>query len=258
MKRHIVPKPLPEPQIIIKEVVKEIEVVKYITQYVTQPAQIITKEVIPSNISEELTMLKQKLEEKEALISQINTEKMALWTQLSEKDVLISQINADKMDLWTQLSEKDISINQLNSDKKSLSAEVAELKEDKVYLRSDKQKLYEEIDFLRKSTLVSKEKLNKKASNLEKWYELSSIEKLKGLSKFNKEFSTSTDELVNVDILERMLLNGTGESIYPSNISANEIACSVGIPVSLNSSILEDDQNSSILGDAKDSFSIIE
>ena len=258
MKRHIVPKPLPEPQIIIKEVIKEIEVVKYITQYVTQPAQIIIKEVIPSNVSEELTMLKQKLEEKEALISQINTEKMALWTQLSEKDVLINQINADKMDLWTQLSEKDISINQLNSDKKSLSAEVAELKEDKVYLRSDKQKLYEEIDFLRKSTFVFKEKLNKKASNLEKWYELSSIEKLKGLSKFNKEFSTSTDELVNVDILERMLLNGTGESIYPSNISVNEIACSVGIPVSLNSSILEDDQNSSILGDAKDSFSIIE
>ena len=241
MKRHIVPKPLPEPQIIIKEVVKEIEVVKYITQYVTQPAQIITKEVIPSNVSEELTMLKQKLEEKEALISQINVGKMALRTQLSEKDVLISQINADKMDLWTQLS-----------------AEVAELKEDKVYLRSDKQKLYEEIDFLRKSTLVSKEKLNKKAANLEKWYELSSIEKLKGLSKFNKEFSTSTDELVNVDILERMLLNGTGESIYPSNISDNEVACSVGIPVSLNSSILEDDQNSSILGDAKDSFSIIE
>ena len=258
MKRHIVPKPLPEPQIIIKEVVKEIEVVKYITQYVTQPAQIITKEVIPSNVSEELTMLKQKLEEKEALISQINVGKMALRTQLSEKDVLISQINADKMDLWTQLSEKDVSINQLNSDKKSLSAEVAELKEDKVYLRSDKQKLYEEIDFLRKSTLVSKEKLNKKAANLEKWYELSSIEKLKGLSKFNKEFSTSTDELVNVDILERMLLNGTGESIYPSNISDNEVACSVGIPVSLNSSILEDDQNSSILGDAKDSFSIIE
>ena len=237
MKRHIVPKPLPEPQIIIKEVIKEVEVVKYITQYVTQPAQIITKEVIPPNVSEELTMLKQKLEEKEALISQINAEKMALWTQLSEKDV---------------------SINQLNSDKKALSAEVAELKEDKVYLRSDKQKLYEEIDFLRKSTFVPKEKLNKKASNLEKWYELSSIEKLKGLSKFNKEFSTSTDELVNVDILERMLLNGTGESIYPSNISANEIACSVGIPVSLNSSILEDDQNSSILGEAKDSFSIIE
>ena len=258
MKRHIVPKPLPEPQIIIKEVIKEVEVVKYITQYVNQPAQIITKEVIPSNISEELTMLKQKLEEKEALISQINVEKMALRTQLSEKDVLINQINADKMDLWTQLSEKDISINQLNSDKKSLSAEVAELKEDKVYLRSDKQKLYEEIDFLRKSTFVPKEKLNKKAANLEKWYELSSIEKLKGLSKFNKEFSTSTDELVNVDILERMLLNGTGESIYPSNISANEIACSVGIPVSLNSSILEDDQNSSILGEAKDSFSIIE
>lgn len=258
MKRHIVPKPLPEPQIIIKEVIKEVEVVKYITQYVNQPAQIITKEVIPSNISEELTMLKQKLEEKETLISQINAEKLSLWTQLSEKDVLITKISVEKMALWTQLSEKDVSINQLNSDKKSLSAEVAELKEDKVYLRSDKQKLYEEIDFLRKSTFVSKEKLNKKAANLEKWYELSSIEKLKGLSKFNKEFSTSTDELVNVDILERMLLNGTGESIYASNISGNEVACSVGIPVSLNSSILEDDQNSSILGDAKDSFSIIE
>ena len=258
MKRHIVPKPLPEPQIIIKEVIKEIEVVKYITQYVTQPAQIITKEVIPSNVSEELTMLKQKLEEKEALISQINTEKMALWTQLSEKDVLINQINADKMDLWTQLSEKDISINQLNSDKKSLSAEVAELKEDKVYLRSDKQKLYEEIDFLRKTTLISKEKLLHKASELEQWGKMSEIEQSREIYNFIQENSKTTSVVENNNVLDKLFLNGTGESIYPSNISGNEVACSVGIPVSLNSSILEDDQNSSILGDAKDSFSIIE
>jgi predicted nuclease with TOPRIM domain len=228
MKRHITPKPLPEPQIIIKEV----EVIKYITQpaqiiikevevikHITQPAQIITKEIVPTNITEEIAMLKQKLE------------------------------------------EKDKVIDAMTSEKKALVSEITSLKEDKADLKSDKSKLYDEIDFLRKSMITSNEKLAQKASELEQFNKLSELEqwtKTFKMEKYNNKDSqlNQWDELLetekkeiisdffkinsNVNDLKNnepigQLLDGTGKSIYPPN----EIEYSIGINESLNSSLLD-------------------
>lgn len=200
MKYHDNPPVNPQPEIVIKEVIKEVE--KEV--FVYQPAQIITREVIPAHLTEEINMLKQKLVEKDQLIAQISFEKKALLT------------------------------------------EVNDLKEDKADLKSDKLKLYEEIDFLRKTTLISKEKLLHKASELEQWGKMSEIEQSREMYNFIQENSKTTSVVENNNVLDKLFLNGTGESIYPVN--ENEVLHSQGVPLS---------QDSSLSGEVQDSFSLI-
>jgi hypothetical protein len=57
---------------------------------------------------------------------------------------------------------------------------------------NDKLKLYEEIDFLRKTTLISKEKLLHKASELEQWGKMSEIEQSREMYNFIQENSKTT------------------------------------------------------------------
>lgn len=198
MKYHDNPPLKPQAEIVIKEVIKEVE--KEV--FVYQPTQIITREVIPEYLTEEINMLKQKLAEKDQLIAQISFEK------------------------------------------KALLAEVNDLKGDKADLKSDKLKLYEEIDFLRKTTLISKEKLLHKSLELEQWGKMSEIEQSREMYNFIQENSKKTSTLENNNLLDKLFLNGTGESIYPEN----EVLHSQGVPLS---------QNSSLSGEVQDSFSLI-
>ena len=93
----------PEPEIIIKEVIKEV--------LVYQPAQIITKEVIKEvvkevqdpHLIEELSILKQQLAKKDELFNQVNFEKNSLTNEIKGLKEDKIDLRADKLRLHKKL-----------------------------------------------------------------------------------------------------------------------------------------------------------
>lgn len=130
MKYHDDPPVKPQPEIVIKEVIRE--VIKEVPVY--QPPQIITKEVI-------------KEVQSPHLIEEINR----LTQLLAEKDEIIRQMNFEKIELLSKLNVSEVSKN-------ALMDELTGLKEDKADLRADKAILHEEIALLRKSEWINQEK----------------------------------------------------------------------------------------------------
>lgn len=127
MKYHDNPPVKPQPEIVIKEVIKEV--------FIYQPPQIITHEVI-------------KEVQSPHLIEEINR----LTGLLAQKDEIIHQMNFEKIELILKLNVGEVSKN-------TLMDELTGLKEDKIDLRADKARLHEEIALLRKSALIDQEKL---------------------------------------------------------------------------------------------------
>ena len=192
MKYHDDPPVKPQPEIVIKEVIRE--VIKEVPVY--QPPQIITKEVI-------------KEVQSPHLIEEINR----LTQQLAKKDEIIHQMNFEKIELLSKLNVSEIS-------KSSLINELTGLKEDKADLRSDKIKLHEEIAFLRKSELTYKENLLHKTLELEqlnKMFNESSIANNSFIQDEKKEPIINNLEIPLLHISNNLMPNETVESIYPSN-----------------------------------------
>jgi ribosomal protein S25 len=190
----------PEPEIIIKEVIKEVPVY--------QPAQIITKEVIKEVVKE------------------------------VQDPRLIEELSILKQ----QLAKKDELFNQVNFEKNSLTNEIKGLKEDKIDLRADKLRLREEIDFLRKSELIHKEQLLHKTLELEQLSKMFNEISIVNSSILVQEEKIELNIAENKVLSNNLFLNGTGESIYPSN---NDIVESKEI------------EKSELLGEELDSFSLI-
>jgi hypothetical protein len=219
MKYHDDPPVKPQPEIVIKEVIRE--VIKEVPVY--QTPQIVTKEVI-------------KEVQSPHLIEEINR----LTQRLAEKDEIIRQMNFEKIELLSKLNVSEIS-------KSSLINELTGLKEDKADLRVDKAKLHEEIALLRKSELINQEKFLQKTLELEQ------------LSKMFNEFSVANNSFIQdekKEILKNLIPNETVESIYPSekNIShSKEIQIELSEYPELNKSELVE---SKLL--AENSFSILE
>lgn len=163
MKYHDDPPVKPQPEIVIKEVIRE--VIKEVPVY--QPPQIITKEVI-------------KEVQPPHLIEEINR----LTEQLAAKDKIIHQMNFEKIELISKLNVSEVS-------KSSLMDELTGLKEDKADLRADKARLHEEIALLRKSELINREIILQK--NLE-------IDELSGISKLDTDLNVSNFTLLNNEI----------------------------------------------------------
>jgi hypothetical protein len=207
----------PEPEIIIKEVIKEV--------LVYQPAQIITKEVI----KEVPVYLPPQIVTKEVIKEVV-------------KEVQDPRLIEELSNLKQQLAKKDELFNQTNFEKNSLINEIKGLKEDKIDLRADKIRLHEEIGFLRKSELIHKEQLLHKTLELEQ------------LSKMFNEISVLNSSLLvqeekiepiiaeNKNLLDELMPNQTVESIFPSS---NDIVESKEI------------EKSELLGEELDSFSLI-
>ena len=192
MKYHDDPPVKPQPEIVIKEVIRE--VIKEVPVY--QPPQIITKEVIKELQSPHL-------------IEEINR----LTQRLAEKDEIIHQMNFEKIELLSKLNVSEVSKN-------SLINELTGLKEDKADLRVDKIKLHEEIAFLRKSELTYKENLLHKTLELEqlnKMFNESSIANNSFIQDEKKEPIINNLELPLLRISNNLMPNETVESIYPSN-----------------------------------------
>ena len=178
----------PEPEIIIKEVIKEV--------LVYQPAQIITKEVPiyqpPQIVTKEV--IKEVVKE-------------------VQDPRLIEELNILKQ----QLAKKDELFNQTNFEKNSLINEINGLKEDKIDLRADKIRLHEEIEFLRKSELIHREQLLQKTLKLE---QLSKM--FNEVSILNSSLLIQEDKIENVidenkDPIVNLMPNYTVESIFPSS-----------------------------------------
>ncbi len=178
----------PEPEIIIKEVIKEV--------LVYQPAQIITKEVPiyqpPQIVTKEV--IKEVVKE-------------------VQDPRLIEELNILKQ----QLAKKDELFNQTNFEKNSLINEINGLKEDKIDLRADKIRLHEEIEFLRKSELIHREQLLQKTLKLE---QLSKM--FNEVSILNSSLLIQEDKIENVidenkDPIVNLMPNYTLESIFPSS-----------------------------------------
>ena len=207
----------PEPEIIIKEVIKEV--------LVYQPAQIITKEVIKEVPVYQPPQIVTKEVVKEIV-----------------KEVQDPRLIEELSILKQQLAKKDELFNQTNFEKNSLINEIKGLKEDKIDLRADKIRLHEEIGFLRKSELIHKEQLLHKTLELEQ------------LSKMFNEISVLNSSLLvqeekiepiiaeNKNLLDELMPNQTVESIFPSG---NDIVESKEI------------EKSELLGEELDSFSLI-
>jgi hypothetical protein len=192
MKYHDDPPVKPQPEIVIKEVIRE--VIKEVPVY--QPPQIITKEVI-------------KEVQSPHLIEEINR----LTQRLAEKDEIIHQMNFEKIELISKLNVSEVSKN-------SLINELTGLKEDKADLRVDKIKLHEEIAFLRKSELTYKENLLHKTLELEqlnKMFNESSIANNSFIQDEKKEPIINNLEIPLLHISNNLMPNETVESIYPSN-----------------------------------------
>ena len=178
----------PEPEIIIKEVIKEV--------LVYQPAQIITKEVPiyqpPQIVTKEV--IKEVVKE-------------------VQDPRLIEELNILKQ----QLAKKDELFNQTNFEKNSLINEIKGLKEDKIDLRADKIRLHEEIEFLRKSELIHREQLLQKTLKLE---QLSKM--FNEVSILNSSLLIQEDKIENVidenkNPIVNLMPNYTLESIFPSS-----------------------------------------
>jgi len=220
MKYHDDPPVKPQPEIVIKEVIRE--VIKEVPVY--QPPQIITKEVIKELQSPHL-------------IEEINR----LTQRLAEKDEIIHQMNFEKIELLSKLNVSEVSKN-------SLINELTGLKEDKADLRVDKIKLHEEIAFLRKSELTYKENLLHKTLELEqlnKMFNESSIANNSFIQDEKKEPIINNLEIPSLHISHNLMPNQTVESIYPSE---NNVLHSKEIQL----------EDSELLGDELNSFSIID
>jgi hypothetical protein len=217
LKSRLNPPVKPEPEIIIKEVIKEV--------LVYQPAQIITKEVI-----------------KEVPVYQppqiITNEIIKEVVKEVQDPRLIEELSILKQ----QLAKKDELFNQVNFEKNSLTNEIKGLKEDKIDLRADKLRLHEEIDFLRKSELIHKEQLLHKTLELEQLSKMFNEISIVNSSILVQEEKIEPIIVENKVLSDNLFLNGTGESIYPSN---NDIVESKEI------------EKSELLGEELDSFSLI-
>lgn len=217
MKYHDDPPVKPQPEIVIKEVIRE--VIKEVPVY--QPPQIITKEVIKEVRSPHL-------------IEEINR----LTQRLAEKDEIIRQMNFEKIELISKLNVSEVS-------KSSLINELTGLKEDKADLRVDKAKLHEEIALLRKSELINQEQFLQKTLELEqlnKMFNESSIANNSFIQDEKKEPIINNLEIPSLHISNHLTPNKTVESIYPSEdnfLQSKEI------------------EKSELVGDELDSFSII-
>lgn len=219
MKYHDDPPVKPQPEIVIKEVIRE--VIKEVPVY--QPPQIVTKEVI-------------KEVQSPHLIEEINR----LTQRLAEKDEIIRQMNFEKIELTSKLNVSEVSKNALIN-------ELTGLREDKADLRVDKARLHEELLLLRKSELINQENILQKTLELEqlnKMFNESSIANNSFIQDEKKEPIINNLEIPLLHISNNLMPNQTVESIYPSgdNIShSKEIQ-------------LED---SELLGNELNSFSII-
>ena len=232
MKRHIAPKPLPEPQIIIKEV----EVIKYITQ----PVQIITKEVVPTNITEEIAMLKQKLEEKDKLIDTMTFEKKALVSEITSLKEDKADLKSDKSKLYDEI---DFLRKSMITSKEKLAQKTSELEQFNKLSELEQWAKTFNVDKWTKTFKM--EKYNNKDSQLNQWDELLETEKKEIISDFFK-VNSNINYLKNNEFIGH-LLDGTGESIYPPI----EIEYSISIGGSLNSSILDNELLGKSLDDSE-------
>lgn len=207
----------PEPEIIIKEVIKEV--------LVYQPAQIITKEVIKEVPVYQPPQIVTKEVIKEVV-----------------KEVQDPRLIEELSNLKQQLAKKDELFNQTNFEKNSLINEIKGLKEDKIDLRADKIRLHEEIDFLRKSELIHKEQLLHKTLELEQLSKIFNEISIVNSSLLIQEEKIEPIIAENKNLLDELMPNQTVESIFPSN---NDIVESKEI------------EKSELLGEELDSFSLI-
>jgi hypothetical protein len=207
----------PEPEIIIKEVIKEV--------LVYQPAQIITKEVIKEVPVYQPPQIVTKEVIKEVV-----------------KEVQDPRLIEELSNLKQQLAKKDELFNQTNFEKNSLINEIKGLKEDKIDLRADKIRLHEEIDFLRKSELIHKEQLLHKTLELEQLSKMFNEISIVNSSLLIQEEKIEPIIAENKNLLDELMPNQTVESIFPSN---NDIVESKEI------------EKSELLGEELDSFSLI-
>jgi hypothetical protein len=207
----------PEPEIIIKEVIKEV--------LVYHPAQIITKEVIKEVPVYQPPQIVTKEVVKEIV-----------------KEVQDPRLIEELSDLKQQLAKKDELFNQTNFEKNSLINEIKGLKEDKIDLRADKLRLHEEIDFLRKSELIHKEQLLHKTLELEQLSKMFNEISIVNSSLLIQEEKIEPIIAENKNLLDELMPNQTVESIFPSN---NDIVESKEI------------EKSELLGEELDSFSLI-
>ena len=207
----------PEPEIIIKEVIKEV--------LVYQPAQIITKEVIKEVPVYQPPQIVTKEVIKEVV-----------------KEVQDPRLIEELSNLKQQLAKKDELLNQTNFEKNSLINEIKGLKEDKIDLRADKLRLHEEIDFLRKSELIHKEQLLHKTLELEQLSKMFNEISIVNSSLLIQEEKIEPIIAENKNLLDELMPNQTVESIFPSN---NDIVESKEI------------EKSELLGEELDSFSLI-
>lgn len=173
MKYHDDPPVKPQPEIVIKEVIRE--VIKEVPVY--QPPQIITKEVI-------------KEVQSPHLIEEINR----LTQRLAEKDEIIRQMNFEKIELISKLNVSEVSKN-------ALMDELTGLKEDKADLRVDKARLHEEIALLRKSELINQEQFLQKTLELEQ------------LSKIFNEFSVANNSCIQEEKQESIIVINNSELV---------------------------------------------
>lgn len=207
----------PEPEIIIKEVIKEV--------LVYQPAQIITKEVIKEVPVYQPPQIVTKEVIKEVV-----------------KEVQDPRLIEELSILKQQLAKKDELFNQVNFEKNSLTNEIKGLKEDKIDLRADKIRLHEEIDFLRKSELIHKEQLLHKTLELEQLSKMFNEISIVNSSLLVQEEKIEPTITENKNLLDELIPNQTVESIFPSN---NDIVESKEI------------EKSELLGEELGSFSLI-
>ena len=207
----------PEPEIIIKEVIKEV--------LVYQPAQIITKEVIKEVPVYQPPQIVTKEVIKEVV-----------------KEVQDPRLIEELSNLKQQLAKKDELFNQTNFEKNSLINEIKGLKEDKIDLRADKIRLHEEIGFLRKSELIHKEQLLHKTLELEQLSKMFNEISIVNSSLLIQEEKIEPIIAENKNLLDELMPNQTVESIFPSN---NDIVESKEI------------EKSELLGEELDSFSLI-
>ena len=138
----------PEPEIIIKEVIKEV--------LVYQPAQIITKEVIKEvvkevqdpHLIEELSILKQQLAKKDELFNQVNFEKNSLTNEIKGLKEDKIDLRADKLRLHEEI---DFLRKSELIHKEQLLHKTLELEQ--------LSKMFNEVSVLNSSLLIQEEKI---------------------------------------------------------------------------------------------------
>jgi hypothetical protein len=148
LKSRLNPPVKPEPEIIIKEVIKEVPVY--------QPAQIITKEVIKEVVKEvqdprlieELSILKQQLAKKDELFNQVNFEKNSLINEIKGLKEDKIDLRADKLRLHEEI---DFLRKSELIHKEQLLHKTLELEQ--------LSKMFNEISIVNSSLLVQEEKI---------------------------------------------------------------------------------------------------